>query len=110
MARQFALNCSLVRCDGDVVELALDESQTALRNKKWEDAVAVALAEHLGRAVRLQVQVGRGGGDTPMAAQQRRNQERYDQARQAIETDANVQNIIDRFGGRIEPDSIQPLD
>ncbi len=109
MARQFALNCSLIRCDGDVVVLALDESQAALRNKKWEDAVATALAEHMGHAVRLQVQVG-GGGDTPMVAQQRRNQERYDQARQAIETDTNVQNIIDRFGGRIDPDSIQPLD
>ena len=110
LARQLALNCALLRHDGDSVELVLEPSQRALHNKKWEDALAKALSEHLGRPLRLTIQVGSGSGETPMAAQQRRDQERQAEAQASIEGDANVQSILERFGGRIEPGSVRPLE
>ncbi|MEW6646026.1 MAG: DNA polymerase III subunit gamma/tau [Pseudomonadota bacterium] len=111
LARQLALNCALVRHDGEVVELALEPSQRALHNKKWEEALAKALSEHLGHAVRLSIQLdGGAGGETPMAAQQRRDQERQAGAQASIEGDTNVQTLLERFGGRIEPGSVRPLE
>jgi DNA polymerase-3 subunit gamma/tau len=110
LARQLALNCALLRHDGDSVELALEPSQRALHNKKWEDALATALSAHLGRPMRLTIQLGGGSGETPMAAQQRREQARQAEAQAAIEGDANVQSILERFGGRIEPGSVRPLE
>ncbi len=110
LARQLALNCALLRHEGDAVELALDPSQRALLNKKWEEILAKALSEHLGQAIRLTIQLGAGGSETPMAAQQRRGQERQAEAQASIEGDATVQSILDRFDGRIEPGSIQPVE
>lgn len=110
LARQLALNCALLRHDGDVVELALEPGQRALHNKKWEDVLAKALSDHLGRPIRLTIQLGGGRGETPMAAQQRRDQERQAEALASIESDANVQSILERFGGRIEPGSVRPLE
>ncbi len=110
LARQLALNCSLLRHHDDIVELALEPSQRALHNKKWEEALGKALSEHLGRPLRLSIQLGSSGGETPMAAQQRRGQERQNEAQASIENDSNVQSILDRFDGRIEPGSIQPVD
>lgn len=110
LARQLALNCALLRHDGDVVELALEPGQRALHNKKWEDVLAKALSDHLGRPIRLTIQLGGGRGETPMAAQQRRDQERQVEAQASIESDANVQSILERFGGRIEPGSVRPLE
>lgn len=110
LARQLALNCALVRQVGDVVELALEPSQRALHSKKWEDALAKALSDYLGRAIRLVIQLDGGGGETPMAAQQRRDQARQAEAQASIEGDANVQSILERFGGRIEPGSVRPLE
>ncbi|WP_127477520.1 DNA polymerase III subunit gamma/tau [Sulfurivermis fontis] len=111
LTRQLALNCALVRHDAEVIELALEPSQRALYNKKWEEALAKALSEHLGHAVRLTIHLdGRAGGETPMAAQQRRDQERQAAAQAAIEGDVNVQTLLERFGGRIEPGSVQPLE
>jgi len=110
LARQLALNCALVRHAGDVVELALEPSQRALHSKKWEDALAKALSEHLGRSVRLVIHLAGGGSETPMAAQQRRDQERQAEAQAAIEGDANVQSLLERFGGRIDPASVRPLE
>lgn len=111
LARQLALNCALVRHEGEVIELALEPSQRALHNKKWEAALAKALSEHFGHAVRLSIQLdGSTGGETPLAAQQRRDQERQTEAQAAIEGDANVQALLERFGGRIEPGSVRPLE
>jgi DNA polymerase-3 subunit gamma/tau len=110
LARQLALNCALLRHEGDSVELALDPGQRALHNKKWEEVLAKALSEHLGQPIRLTIQLGAGGGETPMAAQQRRGQERQAEAQASIESDATVQSILDRFDGRIEPGSIQPVE
>jgi len=110
LARQLALNCALLRHEGDSVELALDPGQRALHNKKWEEVLAKALSEHLGQPIRLTIQLGAGGGETPMAAQQRRGQERQADAQASIESDATVQSILDRFDGRIEPGSIQPVE
>ncbi len=109
LARQFALNCALQSRDGDAMEFVLDPAQTALHNRKWEEALAKALSDHLGRAIRVSVKVG-VAGETPMAAQQRRGQERQEDAQRAIADDANVQSILERFNGRIEPGSVRPLD
>jgi DNA polymerase-3 subunit gamma/tau len=110
LARQLALNCALVRHDGDVIELVLEPSQRALYSKKWEEALGKALSDHLGRPIRLSIALTSGGGETPMAAQQRREQARQAEAQAAIEGDANVQSILERFGGRIEPGSVRPVE
>jgi DNA polymerase-3 subunit gamma/tau len=109
ITRQFALQCSLVNRAGDLFELSIEPSQVHFRNEKREESLRHMLEETLGRPVRLNVTVA-GGGVSPAMVQQRQESERQQQAESAITDDPNVQTLIDRFGGRIAPGSVRPLD
>jgi DNA polymerase-3 subunit gamma/tau len=110
VTRQFALQCSLVRREGDLFELAIDPNQARhLRNEKREEALRQTLEEVIGRPVKLKV-VMAGGGVTPAMVKQRQENERQQQAELAIADDPNIQLMTDRFGGRVVPGSVRPLE
>lgn len=110
VTRQFALQCSLVRRDGDLFELAIDPGQARhLRNEKREEALRQTLEEVIGRPVKLKVMMA-GGGVTPAMVKQRQESERQQQAELAIAEDPNIQLMTDRFGGRVVPGSVRPVD
>jgi DNA polymerase-3 subunit gamma/tau len=102
-----AINCAVNNQSNDLLELALDPSQTTLRNPKQETRLAETLSAYFGRTIKLQITVGGNQLSTPARNKQQQQAEQLQAAKEAIHNDANVQTLIKTFGAKIAPDSIQ---
>jgi DNA polymerase-3 subunit gamma/tau len=88
----------------------LDSSQANLRTVRLEERLQQALQTYYQAPIKLVLTVGEPGGATPAQAQAREQSQRQQAAVQVIQSDANVQALVETFNARIHPDSIQPLD
>ena len=72
--------------------------------------VSQRLSRHFGQAIHLAVDVGVTGETTAAAAAGRARDARMAQARESIERDPFVRELLDDFGATIVPNSIKPLE
>ena len=107
-ALQFMQQSELLARDG--LSLRVRVPIRPLAEPLTVNKVRDALSAHFGAPVRLTVEVGAVGGSTAAAAASRQRAERLDQARAAIESDPFVRTLLTDFGGRIVPDSVEPID
>ncbi|MBI4290990.1 MAG: DNA polymerase III subunit gamma/tau [Betaproteobacteria bacterium] len=98
LAKQLAQQSELKSFDGEVMTLSIAPTAKHLTEKPYKDKLQAALAERLGKAVRLSVQIGSVRGDT---AQER--------AASAIGKDAFVRDLIEHFDATIVTSSIKPV-
>ncbi|MBI2315803.1 MAG: DNA polymerase III subunit gamma/tau, partial [Betaproteobacteria bacterium] len=98
IAKQLAQQSELKSFDGEIMALAVAPAARHLADKPYRDKLQAALAERLGRPVRLSIQLGSAGGDT---AQER--------AAAAIGRDAFVRELIENFDATIVESSIKPV-
>ena len=110
MLQQLAVNCALTGRTGDTLSLLLDSSQTNLRSARLEERLQQALQTYYQTPIKLVLSVGEPRGATPAQAKAQEQNERQQAAVQVIESDANLQALVETFNARIHPDSIQPLD
>jgi len=110
VVRQLAVHAVPVGREGAMLNMALDPSCAQLLTKERQGKLQEALSEHFGEPVTLHIEVQTPPSETPAARERRERSERQAQAEQQIESDANVQAIVETFNARIKPDSIQPLD
>ncbi|MCS6945339.1 MAG: DNA polymerase III subunit gamma/tau [Sutterellaceae bacterium] len=101
-------NCSeLVAVRDDVFHLRVPVK--TLAESGAVERLRQALSEHFGRPVRVQVEVG-AAVDTAAARAAAARSDKQKRAEEAIYGDPFVQQLIEHFGARIDPDSIRPLD
>ncbi|MFM0286739.1 DNA polymerase III subunit gamma/tau [Paraburkholderia megapolitana] len=103
---QLAFNSELMALDGTTLRLNVPVPQYAEASQVAK--LKVALAERLGHAVDVQVEVGparRTAAAFDAAARAQRQQE----AEREIGTDPFVQSLIREFGASIVPGSIRPI-
>jgi DNA polymerase-3 subunit gamma/tau len=107
MARQLAQNCEWVGETDGVVDLRLADEFKHLLEKGPQERLRAAIEEHLGRAVRLRIDVGRPIGQTPaqMNEEQRRGQ--LASAARSLDDDPFVRELVEDLGARVVPDSIK---
>ena len=105
---QFAMNCAWQGQDGNKIDLSLEPSCENLLTRERTDRLQEVLQAHYGSPVILNISVAKSDAETPAQRAQREQQAQLDAATQAIESDSNVQKILDTFGARINPDTIQP--
>ena len=103
---QFMSQSELVGFDGDRLNLRvpikpLAEPATVAR-------VRDRLAQHFGRPVRLQVEVGRVAGVTAASQDELARSRKLEETREAMEADPFVKTLVADFGGRIVPESVSP--
>lgn len=111
MVKQLALNCEWLKRDGKQVYFRVDAQHAhflnEVRRKDLENALSKSLSED------LQLHIENAAGQlqhTPARIQQRRREERFKQAEEAIKTDTALRQLIEVFNADITPGSIQPLD
>ncbi|HTT02186.1 MAG TPA: DNA polymerase III subunit gamma/tau [Steroidobacteraceae bacterium] len=108
-ARQLASHCVLLERRGGLVRLALDARNQLVRTRAQEDKLAQALSRYYGEPVRLELSVGELANETPAQAGQRASAAELEAARQALDTDATVRALKERFGATVLPETVRPL-
>ncbi|HKQ30224.1 MAG TPA: DNA polymerase III subunit gamma/tau C-terminal domain-containing protein, partial [Burkholderiales bacterium] len=106
--RELASNTTLESYDNGALALVLAEACAGLLNKDRESELRQALEAHLGSPVRLSVRVGKANGETLAKERSRMQDEKQQAAVQAIQEDPNVRAMQERFGARVNPNSIRP--
>jgi len=106
--RELASNTALESYDNGAIVLVLEESRAGLLNKEREAELRKAVEEYLGSPVRLSVRVGKANGETLAQERNRVQDEKQQAAVQAIQNDPNVRALQERFGARVNPNSIRP--
>ncbi len=107
LVRELEMNVVPRDIQADQVEFLLDAKHEHLLNDERREALAQCLQRELGRPMRVKIVKGESKQETPADKLRRREFERVEAARQAIENDPNVREIIDRFDATIVPESIQ---
>jgi len=63
----------------------------------------------MGSGVKVQFQVSDKSGETAAARIAEEAERNLDEAKDVIEQDPKVRDLVDMFGGEVVPDSIQPV-
>jgi len=109
MTGNIAANCTLIAVDGDDWLLHLDPGQGALFNSTQQRRLNDALNQHLGRTLRLTIELIRPEQETPAQAAARKRAERQREAEVSIEQDPLIQQMIRQFGATVRQDTIEPV-
>lgn len=110
MVREMAMHSVLRLLDDTAVHLELSSTCKNLLSEERRSNLQAALQQHLGKPVRLTINIGESREATPAAQILRQQQQRLANAEAAINNDSNVQKIVETFGAQIKTDTIQPVD
>jgi DNA polymerase-3 subunit gamma/tau len=108
MERMLAHNCELVAWQEGRIELRVPQAQRHLADRAYQDRFKLALEQHLGTKVRLEIGVGAGNGNTLAQIQDRDKQLRQNEAAAAIDGDPFVRELIENLDARVVSSTIKP--
>ena len=111
ITRSIAANCQLASVNQKQLTLRLDQSQSAVFNEGHQEQIEKALSAYFAGKINLKMVQENLDPDmeTPAAYRLRKQQERQRLAEDVFRNDANVKTLVERFEGRILPESIVPL-
>jgi DNA polymerase-3 subunit gamma/tau len=110
MTYNIAANAALVGVDGRQLNFVLNAGQMNMFNDTHKARIQEAVGRYFGQEVGVVFEVGESDQETPAQFRERCRQERQARAVEAIQQDANVEAIIERFDARLEMSSIRPID
>jgi DNA polymerase-3 subunit gamma/tau len=108
VAYNLASNCVLEKIDADMCCLRLSEQHASLWNKNYEERIARALSQHFDSAMEVEITLGEQDSETPAQYQERIKQEQIANALVTIQHDENVKRLLDKFDGKLVPESVRP--
>ena len=106
---QLAAQTELKDIAGNEFVLTVPEASRHLTEKAYADKLKAALEEKLGRRVRLRFDIGGEGSATLAVQEKRARAESRAKTEAAFHDDPFVQDVLERFDGKVKPDSIKPL-
>ena len=110
MVYNIASNCELIQADGPSLHFVLDVGNASLFNASHRDKIRLALQNYFERELSVSIEVGQPRGETPAMQTVRAARERQAEAVAEIESDRELQSLIARFDGELDPASIAPMD
>ena len=108
ITRSIAANFLLKEVKSNHLVFTMDETQASVFNEEQQRRITQALESYFGKEISVAIEPGKVTGETPSAWQQRKDEERLQEAIQTFENDDTVKEIVERFSGAIEPGSIEP--
>ena len=108
-ARELARNMQLESTGKLRWQFLVPDTLQNLGSESVVQSLQAALAAHLGREVLLDLHVASKPLDSVAAAVERTEVSLAGDAERAIREDATVQEIKEKFGAKVVPDSIQPI-
>lgn len=108
-ARMLAQNAALKSWDGRSFELAVPEAFRNLAGPDYQSKLKAVLSAHLGMEVQLRVSVETLDMETPAMRDARARREQQAAARQYMEQDPLVQQLVRDMGAMLLTETIQPV-
>lgn len=102
VAKMLAEHCQLKTWEDSHIHLMLDEAQKPLLNKRHEERLQEALSEYTGKKIGLKISIGDTKADTPRENKERQQKEAYLEARHMVESDTEVQRLMNTFDAELE--------
>lgn len=109
VSRQLASNCAYIRREGKTIHLCLDGRSESYLTRSRQTAIADALSQHFGVALKVNISIGAVTDETPVQKAAREESEAIDEARAGLEADPNVKALKDMFGAELVADSVEPI-
>ncbi|MDB5799750.1 MAG: dnaX [Rhodocyclales bacterium] len=110
LVRELAQNCALVGIADGVIKLRLMPTHKHLLAMPGTQAkLQEALGKHFGGNLRLNVEIGEPGTQTPAQRSAETQRQRHSDAVAALESDPFVQEMIERFDATLVETSVRPL-
>lgn len=106
---ELAGNSAWLGREGDEVRLRVDPRHQGMV-ENLERKLESALQGLWGKGIRLRIAIGAGEGETPVQRGDRLHQNLRSRAEQAIAEDPVVRDLQSRFGARVRPGSVEPLE
>ncbi len=109
--RELAQHCELLGTADDTFKLRLSHTHRHLLqiNKGGAEKLQDALTAHLGRPVRVAIEIGEIATETPAQRNQAEKAVRHAAAVASLEQDPFVRELIERFDATLEEASVKPL-
>jgi DNA polymerase III subunit gamma/tau len=107
MERMLAHNCELVEWRDGSVRLRVPHVHRHLNDRAYQDRLKLALEQHCGGKIRLEIELGPVNGTTVAEIQDKKNKQRQDDAVAAIDKDPFVRDLIENFDAHVLSSSIK---
>ncbi len=108
-ARMLAQNAALKQWDGKVFELAVPEGFRTMATRDYQDNLKSVLGEYLGQSIELRVSIETLDMETPAMRDARFKREQLAGARQHMENDPVVQQLVQEMGAMLLAETVQPV-
>jgi DNA polymerase-3 subunit gamma/tau len=112
--RMLAINCAYLRRENSTVYFGADGKAEAVLTTQRKKALAAALSQHFGEPLQVDIVLQDRSADdeleTPVQAELRMSDERYEAARASLEVDPNIHALKKMFGAELKSESIEPID
>jgi DNA polymerase-3 subunit gamma/tau len=111
LVRELAQHCELVSLADGLLRLRLSETHRHLLqvNRGAAEKLQAEISAHLGRPVRVVIELGVVASETPAQRQQAERAERHAAAVAALEQDPFVREMIERFDATLLEASVRSL-
>ena len=109
MAKMLAQHSEAKVLSAENIELYVPDVHKHLLEKKYQDKIREALNIYFNKPIMLNFSVSSVTGLTPVALQQRTEEEKQAKAIAAIEKDPIVQELIEQFDAKLIVSSIRPI-
>ncbi len=110
--RMLAINCAYLRRDGSTLYFHADRNAESVLTKERRSALADALSTHFCERLSIDIRIDDAvpaEKETPVQAESRATDERYEAAKASLEQDPNVQKLQTMFDAELKIDSIEPI-
>ena len=108
-ARELARNLQLESAENDRWKFLVPDTLEHLGSKSVVQSLQTALSDRLGHAVMLDLHTATKPLQSVAAATEAAEVSRMSEAERAINEDPTVKQIKEKFGAKIVPDSVQPI-
>ena len=107
--RQLAENSALVSNSPFDLELSIDRRNEHLLTDKLKARLTAAIHERTGAGVKVRFRIMEQAGETAAVRAARQAARTLQEARASIQSDPDVQTLVDVFEAEVIPESIQPV-
>ena len=106
--RQLASHCYFVKTDETIIYLSMPEEKLNVFSGKHRKQLQDALSSFFEIKCNLFLEEGEFSKESPNEIKEQEKRKELEDAQKAIESDPNVQSLVEAFGAKVIESSIEP--